>query len=585
MDPESQNNPEKTTTEEPVHVAAPKKPRRFHKKQIILLAIGLFLVASVIGYFILGREKAAAPSTSEQSMETTKTDEATIVAEDTETEKQLKRLAEPTTGETWYKEPKELPLLGYFDTSYEKETAEWVKYFEVGTRGTAMIIKARVYNAGETNYLFEKSDTGKVSLVLHPNANATYSSQYDKMGEDFSPNITINATQHYDSLSVPAELSLENSEALILPEWPTVGNSLPTNASGVKTTLIKTFGGSKLVKYEKTYADTKLTAISYRVLTPVATEITMTYIPISEDFSGMVWDNGTNVSGKFGGIVRGCGSGVSVSRGDELTKQDLVPAGKTAKGQQLYHFKDPNNTILQKAYQETKEYYVGADAKKANMTIDEFIKNHAVFVYESPNNGLLVYTSDDYAPIGGCAKPVVYLYPSIPQMVNVKVGANVKISDPAYNPATGWNAFAWPSGSLNIEGKIYGSLFWEGPGHGEYPAITSGTVVRRQDAAMTIEKQLAEQGLNKTEISDFMVYWGTKIPNKPYVRLTWFNTEELNKLAPLTVTPKPDTVLRVFLDMAGYDYPVSIPRQTLSAQKRSGFTLVEWGGLSRVKLY
>ena len=480
---------------------------------------------------------------------------------------------------------KEMPLQGYLDTTYNKEDAEMVKYYEVGKRGNVTIIKARVYDAGEFTHLFEKTESGQVSLILHPNANQTYSTEYDRIADGVASNITINTTQHYDSLSVPAQLQLENSEVLTLPEWPTVGTSLPKDSSGIKTTVVKTYGGSKLVKVEKTYADTKLTAISYRVQTPIATEITMTYVPLKEDFAGIIWDNGTTVTGKFGGIVRGCGSGVSVSRGEEVTLQDLVPAGKTATGQQLYHFKDSGNTIVQKAYQETKEFYVGADAKKANMSLEDFIKNHAIFAFQSPNNGILIYTSDEYAPIGGCAKPVVYLYPSVPQVVTVKVGADVKISDPQYDPRTGWNAFAWPSGLLNVQGRTYGSLFWEGPGHGEYPSISSGTVVRRQDAHTTIERQLREQGLRGAEVTDFMEYWGMKIPNNQYVRLTWFTTEQLNQLAPLTITPKPDTMLRVFLDMAGYDTPVAMPKQSLSAQKRSGFTVVEWGGLSRNKLY
>ena len=71
------------------------------------------------------------------------------------------------------------------------------------------------------------------------------------------------------------------------------------------------------------------------------------------------------------------------------------------------------------------------------------------------------------------------------------------------------------------------------------------------------------------------------MPSTPYVRLTWFGTQQLNALAPLYVTPKPDTMIRIFLDFEGLKNPTQIKPQTLSAIPRKGFTLVEWGGLLR----
>ena len=46
----------------------------------------------------------------------------------------------------------------------------------------------------------------------------------------------------------------------------------------------------------------------------------------------------------------------------------------------------------------------------------------------------------------------------------------------------------------------------------------------------------------------------------------------------LTVTPQPDSVLRVFLAWKGLEKEVDIPPQELPAFQRRGFTLVEWGG-------
>ena len=93
--------------------------------------------------------------------------------------------------------------------------------------------------------------------------------------------------------------------------------------------------------------------------------------------------------------------------------------------------------------------------------------------------------------------------------------------------------------------------------------------------------QLHQLGLNDKETSDFMAFWGPKVPNKPYVRLSWLGTKAMEKLAPLYVSPLPDTRIRVFLDMEGADSFMKLPAQHLSSVKRQGFTVVEWGGLAR----
>ncbi|MBO5376818.1 MAG: hypothetical protein J6A41_00360 [Ruminiclostridium sp.] len=48
--------------------------------------------------------------------------------------------------------------------------------------------------------------------------------------------------------------------------------------------------------------------------------------------------------------------------------------------------------------------------------------------------------------------------------------------------------------------------------------------------------------------------------------------------AVLSVTPEPDTVLRVFMAFYESDEYVDIPKQELTPTERNGFTVVEWGG-------
>jgi hypothetical protein len=153
----------------------------------------------------------------------------------------------------------------------------------------------------------------------------------------------------------------------------------------------------------------------------------------------------------------------------------------------------------------------------------------------------------------------------------------VVTSDPAYDG--GWTVQASPSGRLEEGGATYGSLYWEGYALNAFPAITEGTVVPRGDAAAVLTSQSRTLGLNATEASAFLAFWVPRIPEAPYVEISWLTTPTLDQLLPLTVTPPPTTTLRIFVVMRGDATDVSVPAEPLHGTVRRGFTLVEWGGL------
>ena len=63
----------------------------------------------------------------------------------------------------------------------------------------------------------------------------------------------------------------------------------------------------------------------------------------------------------------------------------------------------------------------------------------------------------------------------------------------------------------------------------------------------------------------------------PY-NLIAFQDEVYTENAALSISPTPDTLLRVFMAWKPLDRSVELPPQTLAAPVRTGFTLVEWGG-------
>ena len=80
-------------------------------------------------------------------------------------------------------------------------------------------------------------------------------------------------------------------------------------------------------------------------------------------------------------------------------------------------------------------------------------------------------------------------------------------------------------------------------------------------------------------MTDFITYWlPTLLTNK--LSLCTFQDKTFFEHIKLNVTPKPDTLIRIFLSIKKLDSPIEIKEQKLEHIERKGFTVVEWGGLA-----
>ena len=174
-------------------------------------------------------------------------------------------------------------------------------------------------------------------------------------------------------------------------------------------------------------------------------------------------------------------------------------------------------------------------------------------------------------------KPVIYLYPEKEQTVSVKLEltGGFKCTYPTYDD--GWRVVAKPDGTLTDEkGRNYYCLFWEGLDPCEYD-LTKGFVVKGTDTAEFLEKTLAILGLNEKEANEFIIFWLPRMEENPYNLIT-FQTTDYEKNAKLTVEPKPDSVLRVFMAYKPLQESVCVEPQKLEPFNRHGFAVIEWGG-------
>ena len=182
-------------------------------------------------------------------------------------------------------------------------------------------------------------------------------------------------------------------------------------------------------------------------------------------------------------------------------------------------------------------------------------------------------------PFGSHAvrKPVIYLYPTKKTnvFVNLNFDGTFTYTYPKIND--GWKVSAEPDGTLTDKsGRTYGYLFWEGDT--KVPMeFNEGFCVAGKDTEAFLLDKLAHLGLNDKEINDFMVFWLPRMQDNPYNVIS-FQTDNYLKAAQLEVSPRPDTMIRVFMAWKKADNFVDIKEQKLVKTQREGFALVEWGG-------
>ncbi|MBP9828137.1 hypothetical protein KBC55_03190 [Patescibacteria group bacterium] len=216
-------------------------------------------------------------------------------------------------------------------------------------------------------------------------------------------------------------------------------------------------------------------------------------------------------------------------------------------------------------------------------TREDFINAVPIFYYKDALGRWLQFDSIDIVAPGECGKPVIYLYPEQTTDVSVQLDpqGGFTVTEPAYN--TGWNVVAEPSGQLvnKADGLTYPYLFWEGRG-GLYSEPEKFWVVAKADVEGFLVEKLGAFGFNAQEIADFNEFWLPRMEAAPWYKIGFHGTNVMDQIAPMNVSPAPDSILRVLMDYSELQEPVAenAPSQ-IPSFKRNGFTVTEWGGVIR----
>ena len=183
-----------------------------------------------------------------------------------------------------------------------------------------------------------------------------------------------------------------------------------------------------------------------------------------------------------------------------------------------------------------------------------------------------------YTSTMGEEKPVIYLYPEKTTDISVNLHYTGKLTC-TYPPlGDGWRVTAHPDGTLinHADKKEYSYLFWEGESDTRFD-MSRGFVVAGKDTAIFLQEKLAFMGLTPREYNEFIVYWLPQMQDNPYNLIT-FQGKDYTDQAKLSIMPKPDSLLRVFMVYKPLQQKITIPEQKLNPFTRKGFTVVEWGG-------
>jgi len=312
-----------------------------------------------------------------------------------------------------------------------------------------------------------------------------------------------------------------------------------------------------------------------------------------------------------------CGINSDTYVAKNIADTELRRIGATTYGINLYVFKDTQHPILKAQYSEKVQQFAydqdlfsslnGVAGETINVpTYEEYVAKNPVLLFKDNWGRLAIVGEFDYQIDGGCGKPVIYLYPETTTDVSVSFKNAVQLTTdiPAYNK--GWYVQAEPNGTLNniipevcdvyartkhgseyaleaCQKNEYPYIYWAGNTYQKYPSTQEGFVVSADTLKKTLEEKLTYIGLNQKEVSDFVEYWYPEMiqKNTPYYRISFLQTGVMNRFIPMSVTPKPDTSIRVFLDWEPLSEFKTIAPQQLVKTVRQGFTLVEWGGLKR----
>lgn len=366
-----------------------------------------------------------------------------------------------------------------------------------------------------------------------------------------------------------------------------------THSIDAKSAVATTASGFAIVRDANKGESVALTSSdTYSVLLPFGGSIAVSPEPNfidPNDVPQLTWTQGAVMvaSYRYGQYAYGwrdCYDGVSQS---EL-EANLLKTGVTTTEDPVYEINATKYPSVYTCLHEKTRRYNYDPASGGGEYVDtvsyaDFVESHPMFFWKHQLGSWVAFVRSDVVPAAEKAKPVIYLYPHVTSDVRVSVSPIGGFLETIPEYGSGWRVRATPQGEImnRVDGKKYPYLFWEGGKEGIVDTPTQGFVVPKNEVSEVMNKKLLAFGLNQQERDDFLEYWVPKLSKAPYYFITFIDRSEIDRTAPLSIYPRPDTVIRVLMDYKPLTEPISVDPLPIPKTDRIGFTVVEWGGIVR----
>lgn len=282
----------------------------------------------------------------------------------------------------------------------------------------------------------------------------------------------------------------------------------------------------------------------------------------------------------------------------KTTKNTSITNGKATI---TLHFNSPNFTDIPLGY-ETIIYYsvnelvdtlvlneafTGTLEIPATQTVfkfwpgpgyDEIISDTILIENQTENEAQVNFYSENL--MIEVDKPVIYLQSPVKLDFSIRVmpATDFTFTYPVYKDQ--WKGTVYPSGQIEINGQKYPYLFWDSKQEFVFKKHTNGYHISKKDIVSFLENQLSNSGLNATEKTDFITYWGPRLMQYESVFIQFYLQEDCNQFATIQCDPAPTAINRLYIafsewneNLNTYIHPVELP-----AFERTGFSVLEWGG-------
>lgn len=308
---------------------------------------------------------------------------------------------------------------------------------------------------------------------------------------------------------------------------------------------------------------------------------TATLYTYNNQFTAMIGDREVNLDGYVPFTNQGCyGNPLDFAHIVSIDPARLKEVSPGAPFEPLYSFANTSDELLRSEYDVLSEAYksYGNDFP----SFEKFLDDIPLFLWKDPFGRYIRFLRRDLLAPTNC-EPILYLYPEIETNIQVSLGERVDVISSLPAATDTWHVRATPNGKLTdpTTQRTYDHIFWEGIA-GVLPPLEKGFVVDTSQLITFFDEKLQTLGLNASETDDFKKAWLKEFGDARYYFIGFYDRRVIDKYAPMTIEPRPETVIRILMDYRPLKsrIPVASP-QLESPGRREGFTVVEWAGLKR----